>query len=346
MAEPLAAGWDLGGAHLKLAQAASGGEIVEVAQLPCPLWQGLAELEAALAAARARLGPVARHGVTMTGELADVFMSRAEGVEKLIEAMVRAFPDGDLRVYAGRDGFLDPAAAAARPEHVASANWLASASFVAGRERQGVFVDMGSTTTDMLPFRDGRALAAGHADAERLAAGELVYTGLTRTPVIAIARQVPFAGERQPLMAELFATMADVYRLTGSLPEDADQLPTADGADKSLESSARRLARMLGRDLESAPMGAWRRLAALLAERQLRHLQGSLERLLSRGDVAEEAPLVGAGVGRFLVRTLAERARRPYRDFSELVSGSPGAREGAARAAPAAAVALLAAEGW
>jgi probable H4MPT-linked C1 transfer pathway protein len=339
-----AAGWDLGGAHLKLALAADERRIVEVVQVPCPLWQGLDHLTRAVDSIRGRLAGAACHGITMTGELVDLFDSRAQGVARLIGAMEQALPGARLLIYGGDAGFLAPEAAAGRPADVASANWHAGARFAAARAPQGLFVDIGSTTSDIVPFRGGRVLAAGSSDAERLAAEELVYTGLTRTPVLAVAETVPFGGTRQGLMAEVFATMADVHRLTGALPEDADQLPTADGRDKSVTSSRRRLARMLGRDVESAEPAAWARVAGYLAERQRQRLWDGCQTVLSRGLLDPDAPLVAAGIGRFLVEELAHRLERPLIDFGDLVEGTPQAVEGAARSAPAAAVALLAAQ--
>ena len=153
---------------------------------------------------------------------------------------------------------------------------------------------------------------------------------------------VPFGGQRQAIMAEHFATMADVHRLTGRLPEHADQHQAADNGPKTAEASARRLARMIGLDLEDADEAAWRRLAQHLAERQMRQLQDAADRVLSRGLLSDEAPLVGAGVGRFLLADLAARLERPYRDFMTLVEGDEETRYWAACCAPAAAVALLA----
>ena len=229
---------------------------------------------------------------------------------------------------------------------MASANWHASARFVATRCPQALFIDVGSTTSDIVPVQAGQVDSVGYTDDERLVSEELVYTGATRTPVMAVAESVPFGGQRQRTMAEHFATMADVHRLTGELPDDADQLPTADGRGKTAEESARRLARMLGRDLQSADLADWRRLAAHLAERQRQTLHDAIDRVLSRGKLGDDAPVVGAGVGRFLLRPLAERLRRPYVDFASLVEGEPATREWAARCAPAAAVAILAADGW
>lgn len=346
MPDRLVAGWDLGGAHLKLAVASTGDRLMDVVQIPCPLWHGLDRLEQAVEEARSRLPvQVSRHGVTMTGELVDLFDSRRDGIGQLVEAMTRSFPDTDLGIYAGHAGFLPPAEALGKIDEVASANWLASAGLVAARLDEALFIDLGSTTADVLPVSRGRVQARGMTDSERLVSEELVYTGLTRTPVMAVADTVPFGGERQGLMAEQFATMADVHRLTGRLPEEADQHPAADGGDKSEAASARRLARMLGRDLESAPMADWRRLAAYLAERQLRSLQDAAARVLSRGELSETAPVLGAGVGRFLVADLAARLGRPYTDFAALVEGTETVRVWAACCAPAAAVALLALDG-
>src|SRR5215831_15947642 len=235
MPEARATGWDLGGAHLKAAQVDGSGCFLTVLQLPCRLWLGMEEFARALADARSRLLPCARHAVTMTGELADLFAGRAEGVARLSQAMAEALAATDLRVYAGDGGFVAPAQAGGRWRAVASANWHASARLVAQHHRSALFVDVGSTTADIVPVRDGVVGAVGYTDDERLVSEELVYSGVTRTPVMAIADSVPFDGRRQRLMAEHFATMADVHRLTGELPEDADQLPTADGRGKSID---------------------------------------------------------------------------------------------------------------
>ena len=345
MTEALAAGWDLGGAHLKVALADAQGNLLEVAQLPCPLWQGLDRLDAALDQARQPMkAEVGIHAVTMTGELVDLFADRREGVVQLVEKMERAFPGASVRYFSGTDGLLGPAAAKDCALQVASANWLASARFVAGRRDEALFLDLGSTTADLLVIKDGRVEARGLTDQARLVSEELVYTGVTRTPVMALAQTVPFQGERQSLMAEHFATTADVHRLTGRLPAGVDVLPSADGGEKSREESARRLARMLGLDLESVPFEIWQDLAGYLAECQLRRLHDAALRVLSRRPLGPTAPLVGAGIGRFLLKDLAGRLARPYLDFAELVSGDQETVEWAACCAPAAALALLALE--
>jgi probable H4MPT-linked C1 transfer pathway protein len=335
-------GWDLGGAHVKAARLGPTGSVEHVMQLPCPLWQGLPHLERALEEARSALGPAPVHAVTMTGEMVDLFASRSEGVARLVMLMGRRFPDAVLRFYAGLDGFVSAEEAASAGLRVASANWMASAEVVASRVRNALFVDIGSTTTDLVPVEAGRIAVRGHDDAERLLAGELVYSGVVRTPLLALASEAPFQGEWVPLMAELFATTADVHRLSGRLPEDADQHPAADGGEKTHAGSARRVARMIGRDAESFPMALWYRLAAWLARAQFRRLEDACERMLSRGSLPDDAPLVGAGVGRFLVAEIAAGLARPYCDFAQLLPSSGLQPERVSDCAPAVAVAWLA----
>lgn len=341
MADEAILGWDIGGAHLKAARVVAGGRVERVLQFPCPLWQGLDHLAQALERALERLGPAERHAVTMTGELVDLFTGRAEGVVALMDEFARHAPHADISIYAGPAGFLPPEAASGHARVIASVNWLASASWAAARLGDGLLVDLGSTTADVIPFAGGRVRVRAYCDADRLVERELVYTGLTRTPVMVVTDSVPFRGRRYPLMAEHFATMADVHRLTGALPEVADQYPAADGRGKTPQDSARRLARMIGHDLEEAGMADWRGLARHLAECQRHRLEEACRLVLSRGEVAGDAPVVGAGVGRPVVAALAARLGRPYEDFATLVEGDAAIREAAADSAPATAVALL-----
>ncbi len=336
-------GWDIGGAHLKLARVESG-RVIAARQSPCPLWLGFDRLTTAIEEALALWRPAERHAVTMTAELADLFPDRAAGVRAILDAVTRRVPAGSVCVYAHDGTFLTPEAASASPERVASANWHAAAALAARRLGDGLLVDIGSTTTDLVPLRRGKVAAEGVDDAERLALDELVYRGVVRTPVMAIASHLALGGERVGVMAELFATSADVFRLTGDLPADADQQPTPDGRGKSPAESRARLARMVGRDAASAPDAVWDNLAWRIARRLLRDIAAAARAVTARAGVPPRAPVIGAGVGRFLAAALAVRLGRPYRDYESLIPAADAETAAlAAACAPAAAVALLAA---
>lgn len=336
--EPLILGWDVGGAHLKRAVLAPDGTLLGVHMAACPLWQGLDRLDAAMAALPPASG---RSVVTMTGELTDLWPDRASGVAGLAAALAERL-DTDTRIYAGHVGFVPAAEAAAYADAIASANWHATGSALARLCGDGVVIDIGSTTSDILKFAGKSLVFQGYKDCERLEAGELVYSGVVRTPVMALAPALPFRGRLVPLMAEHFATTADIHRLTGDLPEGADLHPTADGAPKTRESSARRLLRMVGRDLGPAAMDEAEALAAFAAEVQTHRLHAALAQVLSAGGVPPDAPVVGAGVGRFLAERLARRVGRPFRDAGTLLAGSAALAAAAADCAPAVAVARLA----
>jgi probable H4MPT-linked C1 transfer pathway protein len=334
-------GWDLGGANVKLASI-EDGRIASVVQIPCPIIPERRKFDAAIEAALPLIALPASHAVTMTGELSDVFADRAEGVAYLVDLMVRTLGAQPLSIYAGEAGFLTPEIAKRHTLQVASANWHATASLVARHHADGLLADVGTTTTDLIPIKAGKVAARGATDAGRLTEGELLYTGVVRTPVMAVAHSAAFRGRVQRIAAERFATMADVWRLAGDLPDDADPYPAADQRGKSPAESAGRLARMLGRDGSDAELVEWIALARYFADCQLAEIEHTARNLSERDALPLAAPVIGAGCGRFIARRLAERLGRPYLDFGDLIDAAPETREMAARCAPAVAVALLA----
>lgn len=341
--DELIMGWDLGGAHLKVALVDSAGSLLRVETLPTPLWRGLDQLQKSIDRLQANF-PMhrAQHAVTMTGELVDLFSHRSEGVRQLVTLMRDCLSGSLIKFFAGPIGFLDAEQAVGRATEVASANWYATATLAASELGEGLLVDVGSTTTDILRFVDYSLMHRGYSDGERQASDELIYTGVVRTPLMALAQRVPFAGEWVGIAAEHFATTADIYRLTGELPANADLLETADGGEKTQLASARRLARMIGRDQDEFDDQYWDRLAAYLSEQQLQLITDGCARQLSLG-LDEQAPLVGAGVGRFLVQRLAARLGHPYIDINRLITTTTTTKGkvSAADCAPAVAVALL-----
>jgi (4-(4-[2-(gamma-L-glutamylamino)ethyl]phenoxymethyl)furan-2-yl)methanamine synthase len=333
-------GWDIGGAHLKAARV-EDGRITAAIQVAAPLRLGLERLAHAFAEAKALIGQADCQAVTMTGELADTFSSRAEGVARLTAAAVRELAQSRVMIYAGRAGFVAPADAAKHVTDIASANWFASASVVSRAIGSSLFMDMGSTTTDIVPIVNGAVAARGYTDAERLANGELVYTGLVRSFLMATANRVPFAGGWTGLIHENFASMADVHRILGSLPDGADQMESADSRAKTVAASQARLARMVGRDVDDADASAWTALAQYFAEAQIRAITDGGMLVLSEGQLPANAPIVAAGIGAGLLQEVARRLSRDCIEFEALINITPGVRTKVSSVAPAAAVAIL-----
>ena len=315
-------GWDVGGAHVK-ACLLEAGRVVDVAQWPCPLWKGMTHLDEAVAAALARWprarDAATRHVATMTGEMADLFVDREEGVVRLAGALAESLGPS-LRLYAGGARFVPPHEARRHWRQIASANWQATAAVLAPRVGDALLLDVGSTTTDVIALRGGRVASQGLDDARRLATGELVYQGVVRTPLCALAARVPFESELVNVMNEFFATTADVYRTTGELDPAHDQDATADGTGKDLPATSRRLARMIGHDARDRGQPAWQALAQAWRSLQVADIEGQVARVAAAAGLVDGAPLVGAGCGAFLVADIACRAGRPFSRFSDVMA--------------------------
>lgn len=335
-------GCDIGGAHFKIARA-ENGRIVEARTLAAQLWLGLDQLAKAVEETASLFAGSRLNAFTMTGELSDIFPSREAGIAGLLEQIGRHFP-GQPAIYAGRSGFVRTDQAAGLGLDVASANWHASAALVARTLGDALFVDMGSTTTDIIVVRNHEVANQGYTDAERLDTGELVYTGFVRSALHGIVPTAPIRGRPTPLMNEYFASIADVHRILGVLDENDDKQPSADRQAKTTEGSMARMARMVGRDAADLSTSEWRDLAAWFSEQQLRLIHDGTFQAVGTHRIASDAPVVGAGIGRWQISRLATRMERRYVDFADIIPADEAARKEAGSAAPATAVALLASD--
>ncbi|HQS38373.1 MAG: H4MPT-linked C1 transfer pathway protein [Methylotenera sp. 24-45-7] len=334
-------GWDIGGAHLKAVLLDAECTVLAAKQVYCPLWLGLAQLDAAITQVLAEFN-AHQHVVTMTGELADIFASRQQGVTEIAQLLSTKL-QGEVRYYAGKQQFVDAAMVTECWSDIASMNWLASVQFVAQNVACAMFVDIGSTTTDIACIHDAMPMVKGLTDAERMQCDELVYTGVVRTPLMAVTRQIKFGNKVSHVAAEYFATAADVYTLSGELPLDDNAAATADGADKSMTSCARRIARMVGCDVTDAPLNTWQDLALQFKQQQVNQIKQAMQNQLSQLKDRNNLQVIGAGAGSFLVAEIAAQLNYPYREVTDfIVAKHVNLKKLASVCFPAYAVAFLA----
>ena len=276
-------GLDVGGANLKVVHT-SGRACTQ----PFALWKAPQRLTEELTGLLAGCPPFDRVAVTMTAELCDCFESKRQGVLHVLDAVEAVAGGAPVSVWTNAGTFVSLAQARAKPLPAASANWLALAT-VAGRfapPGPALLIDVGTTTTDVIPLLDGRPVPAGRTDAERSAGGELLYVGWRRTPLCALM------GVTYP--AELYATTLDAYLLLRLVDEKPDDTDTADGRPATRAAANRRLSRMLGGDLETTTQRACNDLAteinfkvggqsAMAAERACKRLPGPLRAIITSG---------------------------------------------------------------
>ena len=328
-------GIDIGGANLK---AADGTDWA--AHLPFALWKEPDRLADRLVELLAAAPERNRLAVTMTGELADCFETKAAGVRFILAAVLRAARGARVRVYRCDGELVAVERALADPLTVAAANWHALAAFAA-RHVQGpaLLLDIGSTTTDLIPLVAGKPMAEGQDDLGRLLHGELVYTGVERSPVCGVADRVPYRGRSCPPAQELFATMRDVYLMLDQLAEAPRCCETADGRPATRAAARLRLARVLCADPSQFTADDAVGVAAAVAAAQAERIGRAVRQVAGRMRLPP-ASWIAAGHGDFLVRSV--RAQVGYEGPVRYLSQTLGGR--ISRVATAHALAVLARE--
>jgi probable H4MPT-linked C1 transfer pathway protein len=321
---------DIGGANLKAAHSGGGARSV-----PFALWKTPQSLSAALRTLLRDWPSFEMLAVTMTGELCDCFPTKREGVSAILDAVLLAGVKMPVRVWLNDGRLVDVPTALDTPLLAAAANWLALATFAGRFAPRGpaLVIDVGSTTTDIIPLLDGQPIPQGRSDPERLHCGELVYTGVRRTPLCAL-----LGGQAA---AEFFATTLDAYLVLGQLPEDAADGDTADGRPATREYAESRLARMICADLETSTHAERHDIAVRVTRRQVQMIVHALETVISRLPGPPDNVIL-SGSGEFL----AEIAWRGQKSCPPCASVSLGERIGTevSRAACAYALAVIASE--
>jgi len=300
-------GWDIGGVNTKAARLAADSRAPHrTLSRPFEIQRDRSQLAPTLRAVAAQLGAdeTDHHAVTMTAELSQSFRTKREGVGFILHALEAAFPAGRIQVYTVTGRFVTPQEARSRPLEAAASNWAATAAWVAHQFPDCILVDIGTTTTDLIPIEQGTVVAKGRTDPERLATGELIYSGALRTPVEALAWRVPLDSTTVGLSAEGFALSGDVYLWLRRLAEEDYTCPTPDGRPATREYAGERLARVVCADREMLNEGTIDQMATALAQAQLERISGALGELRSRFPALDTA--VVTGLGEFIA---AEAAR-------------------------------------
>ncbi|WP_297979221.1 hydantoinase/oxoprolinase family protein [uncultured Methanobrevibacter sp.] len=280
------AGFDIGGANTDLAIIEfENGEIKDIQTdfEYLPMWSSNDKLGVTLIDLIEKLCPIDEIdavGISMTAELVDAFETKTEGVIDIATTCENLF---DCPVaYIGLEKVLSLEELIENPLNVAAANWIATSKIVAEIDKNCIFVDTGSTTTDIIPIKDGKECAKGRTDFERSVTGELVYTGTLRTNLTSFLDSIPLNGNDYRVASELFAITADVYNVL-DLIEDRDYVcATCDGAGKSKEESARRISRVVCADLDILSYDEVVEMADYIHKKQVEQIAAGLKEVSER----------------------------------------------------------------
>jgi probable H4MPT-linked C1 transfer pathway protein len=325
-------GLDVGGANTKAVW--REGDERRVLSRPFEVWRDREALAAVLREVVGSLGEPEAVALTMTAELSDAFRTKREGVNFVLDAAEAALAGTRLVVLNTVGELLDADSARERPSEIAAANWMASALAIAVHFPEALMIDVGGTTVDLIPIAGGDVVVRGRTDLARLMSGELVYTGVLRTNLAAIAAHVPVRGGWCPVASELFAISADAHLILGHIGTGEYACPTPDGRPATVEFARERVARLVCADVEQLGAAEIDAIAAYLYSEQLRLVEAAARDAGTQ--LTALAPVVPLGSGAFLAREVAERLGVGVRDLPW--------SEAERAVAPAAALAELAAD--
>jgi probable H4MPT-linked C1 transfer pathway protein len=311
-----------------------------------PVWKmGKEQLPRVLEKLRKRIvGPTSLDviGITMTAELSDAYLTKREGVNHILDCVTNVFNNVPMFVLSVEAKLLSVGDARKKPLNVASANWAATGWMVSQEVKNCLIVDVGSTTTSIIPVIKGKNAAQGRTDLEKLRNGELVYSGSLRTNVATIADNIPFRKGKVRCSSELFAQSGDVHLLLGNIRKEEYTVETCDGRGKTKRTAMARLARVVCADIEMLTEQEIVNMAHYIYDRQLEQIAGGLKQVYGRIKPQldqEKIPVVVTGLGKdFLAKKAAEKA-----GFEETIDLSEVFGAKAAVVSPSVGVAIIAA---
>jgi (4-(4-[2-(gamma-L-glutamylamino)ethyl]phenoxymethyl)furan-2-yl)methanamine synthase len=307
-------GFDIGGANTKAAFLHVEGNratCLRVVSKYFPVWKDPQKLGSVLLALKTRLGAASLDvvGVTMTAELSDAYQTKREGVNQILSCVQTAFPKVPMLVLNTDGEMISSQDAKNNPIAVASANWVATGWTVAKHIKNAVVVDVGSTSTSIIPIVNGQVVAKGKTDLDKLICGELVYTGSLRTNIAAIVHSISIRNGVASVSSELFATSGDVHLLLGHLAVEDFTSETADGRGKTVQEAMARLARGVCADTDMLTKREIVDLADYVYQQQIKQIANALTRVYTytQSLTNNSVPVVVTGLGKdFLAKKAAE----------------------------------------
>lgn len=224
--------------------------------------------------------------VTTTAELSDGYLSKKEGILDISKKVMNVFVDSTVK-FVTFNGLQDYEYVVNNPLSAAAANWVATSHLISKIKEECIFMDMGTTTTDIIPIKNGVEIAKGHSDLERLCSGELVYSGMLRTNLASIVHEVPVNDNIATVSSELFSITADIHRILNNINENEYTCNSPDNKDKSVKSCKRRLTRLICADLDSLADEEIIKIAKYIEKEQINQISKGLLKVKSNTNIQD-----------------------------------------------------------
>jgi uncharacterized hydantoinase/oxoprolinase family protein len=232
-----------------------------------------------------------------------ISLTYKEGLSFTIEQMLRVFPE-DLIYVADFSGDLHPVTEleADDPFIFSATNFFGSGKIGTKLMEQGMVIDTGSTSTDILAIKEGKITLMGPDNQvlKRHLVGEMNWLGVLATPLSLVSRYVPFKGRMVPISQGDFYII-DVFNML--YPEKIDFISKMYGrAAPDFSRSYYNITKSINLDPSFVSQKEALTMAQYLFTKVVNRLRDSLFLLLSYHSFSiEETTFLIMGVGKDIV---------------------------------------------
>jgi len=301
-------GIDIGGAHIKLIGLNKKRSVCYANYRKCYVWKGLNNLKKEFEYINdLNFDKKIICGITMTAELCDIFKSRKVGANKISD-LCKILKYNFLFYSKQKNTFTRDVKS--NYKNIISMNWHAVARYFLRYYKNLIIIDFGSTTTDFICIKDGFINNVGVDDFSRLSEGELIYTGVVRTPLFGVQSKINYKNSIYYVIPELFSSTSDLYRVNNFINKDFDVDDEADHQGKSITESLVRISRSFAIDYKKKNHRLLLDLSKILIKKQIKTIEENIKILKKKNNYKKNVPIFFSGIGRSILKNMCRQKEK------------------------------------
>ncbi len=301
-------GIDIGGAHIKLIGLDKKRSVCFADYRKCYVWMGLNNLKKEFKYINdLNFDKKIICGITMTAELCDIFKNKKIGANQISD-LCKKLKYNFLFYSTQKNTFTRNVKD--NYKSIICMNWHAVARYFLKYYKNLIIIDFGSTTTDFICIKDGVISNVGVDDLSRLSEGELIYTGVMRTPLFSIEKKVDYKNKVYHIIPELFSSTSDLYRVNNFINKNFDIDDEADHQGKSLTKSLIRISRSFAIDYSHKNQKLLFDLSKILIKKQIKMIDDNIEILKEKKSYKKNLPILFSGIGRSILIKMCRQKKK------------------------------------
>ncbi len=313
-------GWDIGGAHTKYTVSFESKDVVECRIIHCELWKSLSKLEDIIENVNFKYKKKFNiiNLITMSAEMCDIFCSRKKGVKSILSLFEKR--DFINHIYT-KDNEILKLQGFKKYSSCESTNWMVIADYLKSFDKNIVAIDLGSTTTDLVLIKNHICVNTRYDDYSGLNTGELLYTGVLRTPIYSVTNSIVLNKKTYNIIPENFSTISDIYRLLNIIKNKSDYTNTADGRSKSIKDTLHRISRVFGFDYTADNNDTIIKLSKKIMSMHLDQISYTIKSHIKNNfSNAKNLKIIGMGVGRTLIQIICTKNNWKYMSLDRYIN--------------------------